>query len=141
MLTGKTFETVLKAATELDPYGKKLSDETIAMAYLTLPDSVKQQVTDDMFVYCFRQLQLDSGQRSELTLIQQLLQHVFRCENGAPNYSWGLKSDLASRMSNAGVFHGQPKSPYELGQDLTHQEPRFAPNGVLAQLASWNNES
>jgi len=137
MLTGKTFETVLKAATELDPYGKKLSDETIAMAYLTLPDSVKRQVTDDMFIYCFRQLQLDSAQRSELTLIQQLLQHVFRCENGAPSYQWGLKTDLAGRMANPGVFHGQPKGEYLLGQAEGKEEPRFAATGVLAQLGAF----
>lgn len=139
MLSGKTFEAVLKAATELDPYGKKLSDETIAMAFLTLPEVVKQRVSDEMFVYCLRQHQLAPTDRSELTLIQQLLQHVFRCENGAPNYSWGLKADLPSRMASPGVFHGQPKSAYELGEDHPQYEPRFAPNGVLAQLGASND--
>ena len=46
MLNGATFAAVLTAATELDPYGKKLSKETISMAYLTLADEVKQQITD-----------------------------------------------------------------------------------------------
>ena len=40
MLSSKTFVAVLKAATELDPFGKRLSDETIALTYMTLPDQV-----------------------------------------------------------------------------------------------------
>ena len=139
-LGAKTFAAVMTAATELDPFGKRLSDQTVAMAYMTLPDVVKNSVTDEMFVYALKQHQLQPAERSELTLLQQLLQHVFCCENGAPNYRWGLKKDLPNRMANSGVLHGQPKSAYELGEDLSTPEPRFAPNGVLAQLAGWADE-
>ncbi len=140
MLSSKTFATVLAAATELDPFGKKLSETTIGMAYMTLPESVKNKVTDEMFVYAFKQHRMKPPARSELTLDQQLLQHIYKCENGAPNYRWGLKDDLAARMASPDKLHGQPKSAYELGEDLNHHEPRFAPNGVLAQLEAWSNE-
>ena len=139
-LSAKTFEAVMKAATELDPFGKKLSDNTIVLAFMTLPESVKQKVTDEMFMFAFQQHRMAPQERSELSLEQQLFQHIFKCENGAPNYSWGLKNDLAVRMVSPDKFHGQPKSAYELGEDLTHHEPRFAPNGVLAQLQRWADE-
>jgi len=140
MLTSKTFAAVLTTATELDPFGKRLSDQTIGMAYMTLPDAVKSAVTDEMFVYALKQHQLQPSERSELSLLQQLMQHVYKCENGAPNYRWGLKNDLFARMASPDKLHGQPKSAYELGEDLNHHESRFAPNGVLAQLEAWSNE-
>lgn len=136
MLNGATFAAVLTAATELDPYGKKLSKETISMAYLTLADEVKQQITDEMFIYAFKQHRMDPAPDKDLSIEQQILQHLYRCENGAPNFRWGLRKDLPARMSASNTFHGQTKSPYELGEDLGGNEPRFAPGGVLAQLAA-----
>ena len=134
-MKAKTFAAVLLAATELDPFGKKLSDGTINMAFLTLPESVKEKVTDEMLVFALQQLQLDPVTKNDLTIIQQLFAHVFKVENGAPNYSWGLKNDLAQRMAIPNRFHGQLPSPYELGEDLGRRpEPRFAPEGVLHVL-------
>ena len=135
MLTASTFAAVISAATELDPYGKKLSKETISLAYLTLPDQVKDEISDEMFMYAFKQHRLDPEPDKSLNIEQQLLQHLYRCENGAPNFGWGLRKDLPNRMAAAHAFHGQTKSPYELGEDLGQSEPRFAPSGVLAQLA------
>ena len=135
MLSSKTFAAVLTAATELDPYGKRLSSETVGMAYLTLPDIVKEKVSDEMFVYALKQHRLDPSPNKDLPLDLQLLRHVFRCEDGSPNFLWGIKEDLPVRMSNAAVFHGQPNSPYLLGEDLAGKEPRFAPEGVLNLLS------
>ena len=131
MLSAQTFSAVLQTATELDPYGKKLSDQTITMAYLTLPEVVKERVTDEMLIYALKQIQLDPAGKGDLTLLQQLFQHLFNCENGAPNFRWGLKADLPQRMALPGQFHGQPKSPYELGEDLGNKEPQLAPQGAL----------
>ena len=135
MLNSKTYAAILKAATQMDPYGKKLDDETIALMFMSLDDRVKQQVSDEMFMYAFKQHRLDPEPDKSLNIEQQLLQHLYRCENGAPNFNWGLRKDLPSRMAAAHAFHGQTKSPYELGEDLGQSEPRFAPSGVLAQLA------
>lgn len=141
MLSSTLYAKVLKAACQIDPYGKRLDDETIGLMYLTLDDRAKDLVTDEMFIYALKQHRIDPAHNKNLNIEQQLLQHLFRCENGAPNFKWGLKGDLIQRMSSAGVFHGQPKSAYELGEDLGRGEPRFAPNGVLAQLQEWTNES
>lgn len=131
MLSAQTFSAVLQTATELDPYGKKLSDQTITMAYLTLPEVVKQRVTDEMWVYALKQHRMDPAPDKDLSLDMQLLKHLYRCENGAPCLRWGLKADLAERMSNPDRLHGQPKSPYELGEDLGRKEPQLAPQGAL----------
>lgn len=136
MLTASTFAAVLTAATELDPYGKRLSKETISMAYLTLADEVKQQITDEMFIYAFKQHRMDPAPDKELSIEQQILQHLYRCENGVPNFRWGLRKDLPTRMTASNTFHGQTKSPYQLGEDLGRNEPRFAPGGVLSRLAA-----
>ena len=79
---------------------------------------------------------IDPAPNKDLSIEQQILQHLYRCENGAPNFRWGLRKDLSARMSASNTFHGQTKSPYELGEDLGRNESRFAPNGVLAQLAA-----
>ena len=132
MLSAQTFSAVLQTATELDPYGKRLSDTTIQMAFLTLPEKVKERVTDQMWVYALQQHRMDPAPDKELPLDMQLLKHLWKCENGAPCLRWGPKEDLAQRMALPGQFHGQPKSPYELGEDLGHKEPQLAPQGVLA---------
>ena len=131
MLSAQTFSAVLQTATELDPYGKKLSDQTVTMAYLTLPEKVKERVTDDMLVFALKQHRLDPAPDKELPLDMQLLKHIWKCENGAPCLRWGPKEDLPQRMALPGQFHGQPKSPYELGEDLGNKEPQLAPQGAL----------
>jgi len=140
MLDSTLYAKVIKAATQIDPFGKKIDDESIGLMYLTLDDRVKQSVTNEMLIYALKQHRLDPAPDKSLNIEQQILQHIYRCENGAPNIKWGLKQDLQQRMASPDRFHGQPKSAYELGSDLKEQEPRFAPNGVLAQIASWENE-
>ena len=122
MLTAKTFQVVMAAATEADPYGKRLSKETIGLLYMTLPDAVKQETTDEMFLFAFKQHQLNPSHEKDLALHMQLFKHVYRVENETPNFSWGLKADLNQRMLKPSVFHGQALSDYESGADL-HQLP------------------
>ena len=122
MLSSKTFLLDMAAATEADPFGKKLSNETIGLLYMTLPDAVKQETTDEMFLYAFKQHQLNPAQDKDLPLHMQLFKHVYRVENEAPNFSWGLKADLGQRMLKPSVFHGQALSDYQSGADL-HQLP------------------
>jgi hypothetical protein len=56
----------------------------------------------------------------------QLLNYVFRNENGRANVSWGLKADLPERMQRPNVFNPQP-SP---GQQVLAPEPAVS-NPVL----------
>ena len=67
MLSAQTFSAVLQTATELDPYGKKLSDQTITMAYLTLPEKVKERRMTCGF--CPKQHRMDPAPDKELPLI------------------------------------------------------------------------
>ena len=106
MLSAQTFSAVLQTATELDPYGKKLSDQTITMAYLTLPEVVKQRVTDEMWVYALKQHRMDPAPDKDLSLDMQLLKHLYRCENGRPNLAWGIKPQLMEVMSAERMLEG-----------------------------------
>ena len=126
-----TFQRVLRAASALNPYGKKLTDDDLLITWMTLAPRVQQEVTDEMWLYALQQHRMDPAPDKEMPLDMQLLKHVWKCENGAPCLRWGLKTDLPERMALPGQFHGQPKSPYELGEDLGNKEPRLAPQGIL----------
>jgi hypothetical protein len=130
-MKSETFQRVLRAASALNPYGKKLTDDDLLISWMTLSPRVQQEVTDQMWLYALQQHRMDPSPDKELPLDMQLLKHLWKCENGAPCLRWGPKEDLPQRMASAGQFHGQPKSPYELGEDLGHAEPRLAPQGAL----------
>ncbi len=138
-MNAKTYQAVLRAASALDPFGKKFNDEDLLIAWMTIAPKVQKEVTDEMWLYALQQHRMNPAPDKGLPLDMQLLKHVFKCENGTPNFSWGLKKDLPQRMANAGTFHGQSKSPYELGEDLGAKEAALAPNGVLAQLGGSCN--
>ena len=126
-----TFQRVLRAASALNPYGKKLTDDDLLITWMTLAPRVQQDVTDEMWLFALQQHRMDPAPDKDLPLDMQLLKHLYRCENGSPCLRWGLKADLAERMSNPYRLHGQPKSPYELGEDLGRKEPQLAPQGAL----------
>ena len=131
-MKAQTFQTVMTAMTESNPYGKKLSPETIALLWTALGSKVQQEVTDDMLVYAFQQHSKDPNPDKELQLHLQLFSHIYRMENEAPNFRWGLKEDLKDRMARPDVFHGQRLSPYQLGEDL--HKPDLEPCLPLGQL-------
>ena len=132
MISLKAWTRVLTAMCELNPYGKKLSPETIQLSYGILPQKVKEELTDGMLTYALQQHAMDPSPDKELPIDKQLLSHVYRMENEFPNFNWGLKLDLKERMAQANVFHGQPLSPYQLGED--QHKPDLEPATPLGLL-------
>ena len=132
MITLKAWNAVLTAMCELNPYGKKLSPETIQLSYAILPAKGKEELNDGMLTYALQQHAMDPSPDKELPIDKQLLSHVYRMENEFPNFNWGLKLDLKERMAQANVFHGQPLSPYQLGEDF--HKPDLEPCLPLGQL-------
>ena len=112
-----TFQMGLRALSSLLPYGKKITDEEALFTWAMLPESVKVNVTDEMWIYACAQRRMDPNPDKELALDIQLLRYVYRIRDGQPAFDWGLKADLPQRMSMGGQFHppvlpaGDPTPP------------------------------
>ena len=127
-----TFTTILKAASETTKYAKRLSDETLAVMWMTTPQTTKEQVSDEMLAYAFNQLRIDPAPSEDLSVDPQLYTYVYRVRDGFPAFDWGLKLDLPERMIS-GAFNPQPSSAYALGEDLGEKDEDCS-NGVLRML-------
>ena len=132
-MKAKVFTQVLKTTYKISPYGKTLDSEDLATLWLTLPQVVKESVTDQMWGYAANQYLMDPKPSKDLAVHISMLKYLFRNENGMPNYSWGIKEDIEHRMKNGHRFNPQATSPYLEGKDLK-KEPRLSGAGVLAQL-------
>ena len=111
------FQMGLRALSSLLPYGKKITDEEALFTWAMLPESVKVNVTDEMWLYACSQRRMDPNPDKELALDIQLLRYVYRIRDGQPAFDWGLKTDLPQRMAMGGQFHppllpaGDPTPP------------------------------
>ena len=129
VLKRETYIQILKAASETTKFAKRLSEETLALLWITTPAKTRNEVTDEMLAYAFNQMRIDPNPPEDLGIDQQLYSYVYRCRDGFPAFDWGLKADLPERMAT-GAFNPQPSSQYALGEDLTRPEENCS-NGVL----------
>ena len=127
-----TFTTILKAAAETTKFAKRLSDETLAVMWMTTPQKTKDEVSDEMLAYAFNQLRIDPAPPEGLSVDQQLYSYVYRMRDGFPAFDWGLKPDLSQRMVT-GAFNPQPASAYQLGEDRGTKDEDCS-KGVLRML-------
>ena len=104
-MKAETFQMGLRALSAFLPYGKKITDEEAYFTWAMLPESVKVNVTDEMWVYACAQRRMDPNPDKELALDIQLLRYVYRVRDGQPAFDWGLKTDLPQRMAFGGQFH------------------------------------
>ena len=128
----QAFIAVLKAASETTQYAKKLSEETLALLWVTTPSKAKEEVSDEMLAYAFNQMRIDPSPPEGLSVDQQLYSYIYRLRDGFPAFEWGLKADLEQRMTN-GRFNPQPSSQYALGEDLGAKDEDCS-SGVLRIL-------
>ena len=47
----KTYQLGLRAAANVTPYAKRISDEEIAFLYMSTPSKIKDAVSDEAWVY------------------------------------------------------------------------------------------
>jgi hypothetical protein len=104
-MNSTTFALGLRSLAAALPYGKRLEDDEAKFLWLTLPQTVKDTVTDQMWAYAIAQRRMDPAPDKELSIEMQLLRYLFRVRDGMPAFDWGLKPDLAQRIANGGVFH------------------------------------
>tara|TARA_R110002049_G_scaffold142746_3_gene304652 strand:- start:1435 stop:1836 length:402 start_codon:yes stop_codon:yes gene_type:complete len=109
------FQLGLRSITAAQPFGKKLKDDEIQFLWLTLPQTVKDAVSDEVWAYACNQALMDPDPNKELPVHYRILSYVYRLENSQPNFEWGLKADLHDRMLSAARFNpqGLPELPAE----------------------------
>lgn len=116
MLNQRHFAGTLQAIAETLPFGKQVGAAGLLLAWQTIPAQAKRELTDAQWTYAAGQYVLDPERPREMPVFLALLRYLYRCENGQPNYAWGLKPDLAERMARPDVFHPQPAAPYLQGE-------------------------
>lgn len=131
MLQLEHFISTLNALQEALPRGKRLGEATYALMWATFPAKAKEELTPEVWMYAAAQRLLDPDPMEDLPLPMQLLNYVFRNENGRANVSWGLKADLPERMANPDRFNPQPVP----GQLVQTPEP--AVTNSLLQEVRW----
>ena len=95
-MDSKMFITGLGFVAKSLPYFSKMTDEEIAFGWLSLDQKVKDEVSNDAWIYaCNKRAQEQDA--PEYALHLHILRHVYRCENGTPNFSWGLKPEIEAR--------------------------------------------
>lgn len=109
MITEQEFADVLQALSRTLPRFKAWDSTAMALAWLTFPPRAKELLTREMWLYAAGQRRLDPKPPEDVPLDLQLLDYVFRNENGRANVNWGLKADLPDRMSRPHVFNPQPQ--------------------------------
>jgi hypothetical protein len=77
---------------------RTLSEDELMCLWALLDPAVRDGVSDDAWFWAIKIRMSERSQDQELPIHYQVLRHVFRCENGQPNFQWGLKADLANRM-------------------------------------------
>lgn len=131
MITEQEFGQVLQALSRTLPRFKPWDEMAMALAWATFPARAKELLTRDMWLYAAGQRRLDPAPQEDVPLDLQLLNYLFRNENGRANIEWGLKADLPERMSRPDRFNPQPVP----GQLVAHvDEPITNP---LLQGVRW----
>jgi len=130
MITQEDFGKVLQALSRTLPRFKPWDETAMALAWMTFPEKAKQQLTREVWLYAAGQRRLDPNPLEDVPLDLQLLNYVFRNENGRANVEWGLKADLPERMQRPHVFNPQPVP----GQVVLPPEPPVT-NPLLQEVA------
>ena len=89
----KSFQLGLRTLTAAIPYGKKLQDDEIAFLFLTLPEKVREQVSDSMWAYAISKALQETNPDKEAPIHIRVLGHLYNRENGRANFKWGLRID------------------------------------------------
>lgn len=98
-MDAKVFTLGLRAVTSVTQYAKKIDDDSANFIWLTIDQEVKQEVTDEMWVWAVKQtMELWNNIDHEPPLHIIVLSQLYRQCNGMPEFEWGLKENLSQLM-------------------------------------------
>ena len=100
-MNAKTFSLGLRTVLNSSQYTKKMKDDEVGFLFMLLPKQVKEQVTDEMWVYACRTALNDPTPNLEIAVHMRLLSYIYRVENGMPNFDWGIKVNDQALMQMA----------------------------------------
>jgi hypothetical protein len=135
-ITPKDLTDTIELLAELLPYVRRPSGKAMALLWATLPPRVGLELTHKHLAYASQQYLLDPARPEDMPVHLGLLRYLYRLENDAPNFAWGLRQDLGQRMAGHG-FQPLPASQADLHAQHglpNHDGARHEPGGVLANL-------
>jgi hypothetical protein len=78
---------------------RTITEDELKCLWMLLDETVRDGVTDEQWFWAIKIRMSERSEDQQLPIHYQVLRHLFRLENGQPNFQWGLKADLAERMS------------------------------------------
>lgn len=132
MLTADGFINLLAGLVESLPHHKALSERGLAFAWISFPESAKQQLTTEQLSYAAIQRLLDPDPNQRLAIQIQLLAYLYPLRDGLPATDRPVRHDLLQRMRTPHTFH-----PLAVVQ--AHNPPALLPPPSLPPL--WARES
>lgn len=150
MITVNDFTAAITGMVECLPFQKVISENGLIFAWLSFPESAKQQLQPIHLAYACTQRILDPEPDLNRAIHIQLLTYLYPVVNGALDTDRGLRPDMAERLKDPHRFHplakrqeaqlpqlpaatyGPPK------ESITQRRNRLE---KLAQLTNVNSES
>ena len=90
-MDSSVFTLGLRTVSALFPYAKKLEDDEAKFLWLTVDDHVKTNVSNEMWTFAVKEFMELARRSDELPLHMDILSLIYKCQNGRPEISWGLK--------------------------------------------------
>lgn len=113
MITSDDLANVLEGLYALSRFSKRLAPEDLAFAFMTLPESVRRELTKAHLLFAAQQLLLDPDPAQEVACHFQLLRYLYPVDGDHPRPDRGLRRDLRQRMAESGRFHPLKAPPPE----------------------------
>jgi len=105
VITIDQFQAAVVSLQQLLPMGKPLTPPALVLAWDTLPDRAKLDLTDEILLFAVQQRLIDPQPPKDLAPHLALLRYAYPCENDRPMVDRGLRRDLDRRMASPDCFH------------------------------------
>ena len=113
----EAFSLGLRVITASIPYMKKLGEDEIKGLWFLLDDQIKRDVPDEAWLWAVKIRLSERSADKDQPITWQVLRHLYRLENGTPNFRWGLKEDLKERISLCSTYADIDRRAFDIGHD------------------------
>lgn len=120
-MNASSFSLGLRTLSTVTPYMRTITEDELKCLWMLLDQAVRDGVTDEQWFWAIKIRMSERSEDQQLPVHYQVLRHLFRCENGQPNFGWGLKADLAERMKLCSTHAEVLKLEQQLQQPARQQ--------------------